>query len=54
VKDLSDKRGPASAAALLYEETDESKARRAVISAEMKATPQPDFSGGRPRKTRRD
>jgi len=54
VKDVSDKRGPASAAALLYEETEESKARRAVVSAEMKAMPQPNFRGRPTKKTRRD
>jgi ribosome-associated heat shock protein Hsp15 len=54
VKDVSDKRGPASAAALLYEETDESKARRAVLTAEMKSMPQPHFRGRPTKKTRRD
>src|SRR4249920_3070697 len=43
VKELSDKRGPASVAALLFEETEESRARRAVLAAEMKSMPEPRF-----------
>jgi ribosome-associated heat shock protein Hsp15 len=54
VKDLSDKRGPATVAATLYEETIESRARRAVLAAEMKALPQPRFKGRPTKKTRRD
>ena len=54
VKDVSDKRGPASAAALLYQETEESRARRTVLAAEMKALPQPRFRGRPTKKTRRD
>lgn len=54
IRNLSDKRGPAAAAALLYEETAESRARRAVIAAEMKAMPQPRFKGRPTKKTRRD
>jgi ribosome-associated heat shock protein Hsp15 len=54
VKGLSDKRGPASAAAALYEETEESRARRTVLAAEMKAMPQPRFRGRPTKKTRRD
>ena len=54
VKALSDKRGPAAAAALLYEETEESRARRTVLAAEMKAMPQPRFKGRPTKKTRRD
>ena len=54
VKGLSDKRGPAAEAALLYEETGESKARRAVLTAEIKSLPQPRFKGRPTKKTRRD
>ena len=54
VKALSDKRVPAAAAALLYEETEESRARRTVLAAEMKAMPQPRFKGRPTKKTRRD
>ena len=54
VKELSDKRGPASVAATLYEETEESRARRTVLAAEMKALPQPRFKGRPTKKTRRD
>ena len=54
VKALSDKRGPASVAALLFEETEESRARRTVLAAEMKSMPQPRFKGRPTKKTRRD
>ena len=54
VKALSERRGPASEAALLYEETPESRARRAVLAAEMKALPAPRFKGRPTKKTRRD
>jgi len=37
VKGLEERRGPASAAAAMYEETEESRARRTTIAAEMKA-----------------
>ncbi len=48
---LSNKRGPAPQAQKLYRETDESRARRAVIAANLKALPQPTFKG---RPTKRD
>ncbi|HXS52796.1 MAG TPA: S4 domain-containing protein [Usitatibacter sp.] len=54
VKGLSERRGPASEAALLYEETAESRARRTVLAAEMKALPSPRFKGRPTKKTRRD
>ena len=54
VKGLAMQRGPASAAAQLFEETEESRARRAVLAAEMKALPQPRFPGRPTKKTRRD
>ena len=54
VKALSDKRGSATIAATLYEETAESRARRTVLAAEMKSLPQPRFKGRPTKKTRRD
>ena len=54
VKALSDKRGSATIAAALFEETAESRARRAVLAAEMKSLPQPRFKGRPTKKTRRD
>jgi ribosome-associated heat shock protein Hsp15 len=54
VKALSERRGPAAEAALLYEETAESRARRTVLAAEMKALPSPRFKGRPTKKTRRD
>jgi ribosome-associated heat shock protein Hsp15 len=54
VKALSDKRGSAAVAAALYEETEESRARRTVLAAEMKSLPQPRFKGRPTKKTRRD
>ena len=54
VRSLSDKRGSATVAAALYEETGESKARRATLTAEMKSLPQPRFKGRPTKKTRRD
>ena len=54
VKALSDKRGPAAVAATLYEETEESRARRATLAAEIKSMPEPRFKGRPTKKTRRD
>jgi ribosome-associated heat shock protein Hsp15 len=54
VKALAERRGPASEAALLYEETAESRARRTMLAAEMKALPAPRFKGRPTKKTRRD
>lgn len=54
VKALSEKRGPAAVAAALYDETEESRARRALLAAEMKSLPQPRFKGRPTKKTRRD
>ncbi|HUJ00500.1 MAG TPA: RNA-binding S4 domain-containing protein [Usitatibacter sp.] len=54
VRALSERRGPASEAALLYEETAESRARRAALAAEMRALPAPRFKGRPTKKTRRD
>jgi ribosome-associated heat shock protein Hsp15 len=54
VKALSDQRGPAAVAAALFGETEESRARRTVLAAEMKSLPQPRFKGRPTKKTRRD
>jgi len=54
VKACAERRGPASEAAKLYEESEESRARRTVLAAEMKALPQPRFRGRPTKKTRRD
>jgi ribosome-associated heat shock protein Hsp15 len=54
VKALSDKRGSATVAAGLFDETEESRARRTALAAEMKALPQPSFKGRPTKKTRRD
>jgi ribosome-associated heat shock protein Hsp15 len=54
VKALSERRGPAREAAALYEETEESRARRAALAEQMKAQPQPRFKGRPTKKTRRD
>ena len=48
---ISDKRGNATAAQSLYEETPESRAKREAVSAELKAMPPPVFKG---RPTKRD
>jgi ribosome-associated heat shock protein Hsp15 len=48
---VADRRGPASEAQKLYEESPESRARREAIAAEMKALPPPVFKG---RPTKRD
>jgi ribosome-associated heat shock protein Hsp15 len=50
---LSDKRGPASAAAFLYSEGEESRARRQLMLAMRRAAPQPD-PNARGRPTKRD
>jgi ribosome-associated heat shock protein Hsp15 len=54
VKQLSDTRGSAAIAATLFEETAESRARRATLVAEMKSIPAPRFRGRPTKKTRRD
>ena len=54
VKGLATQRGSATVAQALYEETEESRARRTVLAAEMKAMPQPRFAGRPTKKTRRD
>ena len=54
VRGLALQRGSATVAQALYEETEESRARRTVLAAEMKAMPQPRFPGRPTKKTRRD
>ena len=49
---LSDKRGPATEAQKLYQETEESRLRREVLALELKAQPEPTAHEGRP--TKRD
>ena len=48
---VADRRGPASEAQKLYEETAESRAKRDAVAAELKALPPPVFKG---RPTKRD
>jgi ribosome-associated heat shock protein Hsp15 len=56
VKGLSEQRGSATIAAALFEETAESRARRATLAAEMKSMHSltPRFKGRPTKKTRRD
>jgi ribosome-associated heat shock protein Hsp15 len=53
VRDVSDRRGPAKEAALLYEETEESREQRERHRAEMRLTAPPGGRGGA-RPTKRD
>jgi len=51
VRGLADKRGPASEAALLYDETPQSVAAREALAAQLRGIPKPVFRGkGRPTK----
>ncbi len=56
VKELSDRRGPAAEARLLYQETEESIRKRSAIAAQLKLERPPEFNlPGRPsKKSRRD
>ena len=49
---LSNKRGPASEAQKLYQETEESRQKRETLAQELKAQPEPAQHEGRP--TKRD
>jgi ribosome-associated heat shock protein Hsp15 len=49
---LSNKRGPATEAQKLYQETEESRLRREALALELKAQPKPTAHEGRP--TKRD
>lgn len=51
---LSNRRGPAPEAQKLYRESDESRARRAEIAANLRALPQPAFKGRPTKRDRRD
>ncbi len=53
VKGLSERRGPATEAQKLYEETPESRERRAFLAAEMRAATPPRFKGRPTKKDRR-
>ena len=52
VRAVSEQRGPASVAATLYEETSESKAKRAALATQIRSMPSGDWDSGRP--TKRD
>jgi ribosome-associated heat shock protein Hsp15 len=55
VKGLSERRGPAAEAQALYEESDESRARRMELAAQMRVPgPGPRFQGRPTKKDRRD
>jgi len=53
VLDLSDRRGPAPVAQLLYEETEASIKKRAEVAEMMKNTPKMDRAIGKPTKKNR-
>ena len=53
VRELSERRGPASEAQKLYEEKPESRAKREAIAAELKANPPPVLKGRPTKKDRR-
>jgi ribosome-associated heat shock protein Hsp15 len=52
VRGISERRGPASVAATLYEETAESKAKREALATQIRSMPGDDWDSGRP--TKRD
>jgi ribosome-associated heat shock protein Hsp15 len=52
VRGISDRRGPASVAATLYEETADSKTRREALATQIRSMPSDDWDSGRP--TKRD
>jgi len=54
VRELSDRRGPASVAQTLYEETDESKAARARLAEQIRMAPAPLVYEEKGRPTKRD
>lgn len=51
---IANRRGPAPEAQKLYRETEESRARRAVIAEQNKALPLPSFKGRPTKRDRRD
>jgi ribosome-associated heat shock protein Hsp15 len=50
---VSDRRGPASEAQKLYEETPDSRAKREAVAAELKSMPPPVFKGRPTKQDRR-
>jgi ribosome-associated heat shock protein Hsp15 len=52
VRGVSERRGPASVAATLYEETAASKAKREALATKIRSMPADDWDTGRP--TKRD
>jgi ribosome-associated heat shock protein Hsp15 len=52
VRGISERRGPASVAATLYEETVASKAKREALATQIRSMPSGDWDTGRP--TKRD
>jgi ribosome-associated heat shock protein Hsp15 len=54
VRDLSERRGPASVAQTLYEETDDSRAARAKLAEQLKMAPAPLVYEEKGRPTKRD
>jgi ribosome-associated heat shock protein Hsp15 len=52
VRGISERRGPASVAATLYEETADSKAKREKLALQIRSMPEDDCDTGRP--TKRD
>ena len=50
VRGISERRGPASVAATLYEETAESKAKRQALATQIRSMPADDWETGRPSK----
>jgi len=52
IRGLSERRGPASVASTLYEETRESKARRETLATQIRSMPSDEWESGRP--TKRD
>jgi ribosome-associated heat shock protein Hsp15 len=52
VRGIADRRGPASVAATLYEETADSKKKREALATQIRSMPADDWDSGRP--TKRD
>jgi ribosome-associated heat shock protein Hsp15 len=52
VRGMAERRGPASVAATLYEETAESKTKREALATQIRSMPEDDWDSGRP--TKRD
>jgi len=50
VRGISERRGPASVAATLYEETAESKKKREAMATQLRSMPADDWESGRPSK----